>query len=255
MNTQDQIVRVAVVEDHTLLNQALVMMLKKEPQVVVAFHAENGVEFLKKLIHHKVDVVLLDLNMPLMDGKETLQILKKDFPEVKVIILSMHDDPWIVSEMMREGALSFLKKNCSFDEMMDAIFNVKFRGHHTSLAMTTADFSKGKNVMSMDEMVLPIRLSKRSHLILKLICDGHTSEQIGQKMNLSKKTIDAERIELLKILGAKNPIELVRKSILHGLYEVRTDARIEVEEGIEEMKKQARKKSRGSDEENSGEEI
>lgn len=255
MNTQDQIVRVAVVEDHTLLNQALVMMLKQEPRVVVAFHAENGAEFLSKLTQEKIDVVLLDLNMPIMDGKETLQILRENFPDIKVIILSMHDDPWIVSEMMREGAHSFLKKNCSFDEMMDAIFNVKFRGQHTSVAMKTADFSKGKNVMSKDEMILPIRLSKRSHLILKLICDGHTSEQIGQKMNLSKKTIDAERIELLKILGAKNPIELVRKSILHGLYEVRTDARIEVEEGIEEMKKQARKKSRGSDEESSGEEI
>ncbi|MEN9303874.1 MAG: hypothetical protein RL264_2303 [Bacteroidota bacterium] len=127
----DNNVRVAVVEDHTVVKQALVLMLKKEPQVVVVFHAENGEEFLAKLPNHDIDVVLLDLDMPVMDGRETLKVLRRDFPEVKAIMLSMHEDPWIVSELIREGARSFLKKNCSFDEMIDALFNVKFKGSHT----------------------------------------------------------------------------------------------------------------------------
>ncbi len=250
----DHTIRVAVVEDHTVVKQALVMMLKKEPQIVVTFHAENGAEFLSKLTQNEIDVVLLDLDMPVMDGRETLQILRKDFPEIKTIILSMHDDPWIVSEMIREGAISFLKKNCSFDELIDALFNVKFRGSHTSEAMGAAVLSNSKIPMSKHEQVPPMNLSARSHLILKLICDGNTSEQIGQKMNLSKKTIDAERVELLKQLGAKTPIELVRKSIILGLYEVRTDARIEVEESIELMKKRTRKQSLSNVENSKGEE-
>ena len=102
-------VRVAVVEDHTVVRQALVFMLKKEPQVIVAFHAENGREFLDQLPIHEVDVVLLDLDLRVMDGRETLKHLQKDFPHVKAIMLSMHEDPWIVSELIHEGAKSFLK--------------------------------------------------------------------------------------------------------------------------------------------------
>lgn len=243
----DNNVRVAVVEDHTVVKQALVLMLKKEPQVVVAFHAENGEEFLAKLPNHDIDVVLLDLDMPVMDGRETLKVLRRDFPEVKAIMLSMHEDPWIVSELIREGARSFLKKNCSFDEMIDALFNVKFRGSHTTEVVEQALFSEHEFRIKNEESVIRLKLTARNQLILKLICDGKTSEQIASKMNLSKKSIDAIRSDLLKRIGAKNPIELVRKSILLGLYKARTDAQIEEEENLEILEKSERKRSRLND--------
>ncbi len=180
-------VRVAVVEDHTVVRQALVFMLKKEPQVIVAFHAENGKEFLNQLPNHEVDVVLLDLDLPVMDGRETLQRLQLDFPHVKAIMLSMHEDPWIVSELINEGAKSFLKKNCSFDELIDALFDVKFKGSHSTELVEQAMFSKNEERLRGESNVLRYELNSREQLVLKQICDGKTSEQIADRMNLSKK--------------------------------------------------------------------
>ncbi len=237
-------VRVAVVEDHTVVRQALVFMLKKEPQVIVAFHAENGREFLDQLPNHEVDVVLLDLDLPVMDGRETLQRLQLDFPQVKAIMLSMHEDPWIVSELIHEGAKSFLKKNCSFDELIDALFDVKFKGSHSTELVEQAMFSKNEERLRGESNVLRYELNSREQLVLKQICDGKTSEQIAERMHLSKKSIDAIRSALLKRIGAKNSTELARKSMLLGLYKARTDEQIREEERQIELEKSERKRLR-----------
>ncbi len=237
-------VRVAVVEDHTVVRQALVFMLKKEPQVIVAFHAENGREFLDQLPNHEVDVVLLDLDLPVMDGRETLQRLQLDFPQVKAIMLSMHEDPWIVSELIHEGAKSFLKKNCSFDELIDALFDVKFKGSHSTELVEQAMFSKNEERLRGESNVLRYELNSREQLVLKQICDGKTSEQIADRMNLSKKSIDAIRSDLLKRIGAKNPNELLRKSILLGLYKARTDEQIREEDENEAIAREQRRQNR-----------
>lgn len=237
-------VRVAVVEDHTVVRQALVFMLKKEPQVIVAFHAENGKEFLNQLPNHEVDVVLLDLDLPVMDGRETLQRLQLDFPQVKAIMLSMHEDPWIVSELINEGAKSFLKKNCSFDELIDALFDVKFKGSHSTELVEQAMFSKNEERLRGESNVLRYELNSREQLVLKQICDGKTSEQIADRMNLSKKSIDAIRSALLKRIGAKNSTELTRKSMLLGLYKARTDEQIREEDENEAMAREQRRQNR-----------
>lgn len=245
----ENVVRVAVVEDHLIVRQALVMMLKKEPQVTVVFHAENGKEFLEQLPNHEIDVVLLDLDLPIMDGRETLAVLQRDFPEVKTIILSMHEDPWMVSELINEGAKSFLKKNCSFDELVDALFNVKFKGNHTTEIVEQAMFANYEEKQRYTSSVQQFNLTSRDQLILKQICDGKTSQQIADRVNLSKKSIDATRSDLLKQIGAKNPTEFVRKCILLGLYKVRTDDQINFEEQLNEILKSQRKYRRKENDE------
>ncbi len=237
----ENVIRVAVVEDHLLVRQGLVMMLKKEPQVEVVMQAENGREFLEHLPKHTIDVVLLDLDLPIMDGRDTLLVLQKDFPEVKTIMLSMHEDPWIVSELIKEGAKSFLKKNCSFDDLVDALFDVKFTGSHTTEIMEQA-MAVNLEANTRNETSVPaLHLSARDQLILKQICDGKTSQQIADQVNLSKKSIDAIRSDLLKQVGAKNPTEFLRKCILLGLYKVRTDEQITNEEELNEILKSQRK--------------
>lgn len=243
----NQNVRVAVVEDHQLVRHSLVFTLKKEPQIVVALQAENGYDFIEKLPNHDIDVVLLDLDMPVMDGRETLRILRRDFPEVKVIMLSMHEDPWIVSELIHEGAKSYLKKDCSFDEMVNALFDVKFKGSHSNALVESSLFGTIDKNLKLHDNTIRFQLTARELIVLKLICDGKTSEEIADRMNLSKKSIDAVRSDLLKRIGAKNPTELARKSILLGLYQARTDEQIMEEEKLEEQRKNARKRSRYQD--------
>jgi DNA-binding NarL/FixJ family response regulator len=131
--------------------------------------------------------------------------------------------------------------------MIDALFNVKFKGNHATEVVEQALFSEHEFRIKNEESVIRLKLTARNQLILKLICDGKTSEQIARKMNLSKKSIDAIRSDLLKRIGAKNPIELVRKSILLGLYKARTDAQIEEEENSEILEKSERKHSRRND--------
>lgn len=244
---QNHIVRVAVVEDHTLVRQTLVYTLKKEPQVVVAFHAANGLDFIELLPKHEIDVVLLDLDMPVMDGRETLKLLRRDYPEVKVIMLSMHEDPWIVHELLNEGAKSYLKKDCSFDEMIDALFDVKFKGNHSNALVEEAMFGKIEKSINYSENSLRFKLSSRHLFVLKMICDGKTSELIAERLHLSKKSIDAIRADLLKSIGAKNPTELLRKSILLGLYKARTDEQINEEEKNHEQEKIERKRKKSDD--------
>lgn len=240
----DQTIRVAIVEDHTVVRQGLVLLLKREPQVVVSFHAENGFDFFQKLEGRLIDIVLLDLDMPVMNGIETLRVLRRDFPYIQVIMLSMHQDPLIVAELIKEGAKSFLKKNCSFDELMDALFEVKFRGKHTNELVENALFTSYSSPAIYQDSLIRFNLNARELVILKMICDGKTSDFIANKLNLSKKSIDGIRSELLKKCGAKNPTELLRKSILNGLYQARTDDQILAEEKLDELNKIERKKTR-----------
>lgn len=239
-----QTIRVAIVEDHTVVRQGLVLLLKREPQVVVSFHAENGFDFFQKLEGRLIDIVLLDLDMPVMNGVETLRKLRRDFPDIQVIMLSMHQDPLIVAELIKEGAKSFLKKNCLFDELMDALFEVKFRGKHINALVESALFLGHSDLTVYHDKLVQFNLNARELVILKMICDGKTSDFIANKLNLSKKSIDGIRSELLKKCGAKNPTELLRKSILNGLYIARTDDQIQEEERLEENQKLERKKNR-----------
>jgi DNA-binding NarL/FixJ family response regulator len=244
---QSGILRVAVVEDHQLVRHSLVVTLKKEPQVVVACQASNGQEFLDQLADHAVDVVLLDLDMPVLNGLETLKLLRKNHPSVQVILLSMHEDPWIVSELLREGARSFLKKDCSFDELMDALFDVHYKGFHSNELVSSSFFAEVDQAHQRQQSILKFELNERELAVLKLICDGKTSDEIAQRIHVSKKTIDAIRSHLLKRIGAQNATELARKSTLLGLYTARTDAQIQAEEQLEDQERTNRKRARMTD--------
>jgi DNA-binding NarL/FixJ family response regulator len=237
-------IRVAVVEDHTVVRQAIVLALKKEKQIVVPFHSSNGRELLEKLPSQEIDIVLLDLDMPVMNGLETLRILRKDFPTIKVIILSMHEDPWIVSELIKEGVSSYLRKGCSFDDMIDALFNVKFKGIHATDIVEESMFHIKDTTINGSLNTAQLDLTSRQLLILKMICDGKKSGEIAERMMLSKKSIDATRAELMKRVEAKNPADLVRKSIILGLYKPRTDEQILNEDSNEDFQREIRRKIR-----------
>ena len=161
----EHIVRVAVVEDHELVRHSFVYTLKKEPQVVVAFQAENGLDFIEKLPNHLVDVVLLDLDMPIMDGRETLKILRRDFPDVKAVMLSMHEDPWIVSELIKEGAKGYLKKDSSYDELMDALFDVKFKGNHTNELVCSSLYDHIDQELKFHDNSIRFRLTSQEMMV------------------------------------------------------------------------------------------
>lgn len=219
-------IRIAVVEDHTIVREALANMLAKNKRFEIIIEAENGQDFLGQLAQKEVDVVLLDYEMPLLDGRSTLAILQKDYPAVKPIMLSMFEDPWIIASLMSEGAKSYLKKNCTYNELINAIIDVFENDTHynelvtSSLIQTNIESKYNKETIHKYEMI------SRDEIILTLICDGKTSIEIADLLYLSKKSIDSIRTDLLKRFGAANSANLVTKSMLLGLYKPRSEEEI-----------------------------
>ena len=212
-------IRIAVVEDHALMRELLVNGLKKEPNIVVSFHAANGKEFFEKLANKEIEIAIVDLEMPEMDGKEVLEILQRQHPDIKVIILSMHTNIWMVAELIQMGAKSYMKKNCTFEELVDALYNVKFKGYHTSDIVGEAMFLQADNKAKKEAMMINFNFSERDLLVIRLICSGSKSTEIAERLHLTRKSIDGIRARLFKALNAKTPADFARKSIENGLYQ------------------------------------
>ena len=219
-------IRIAVVEDHTIVREALANMLAKNKRFEIIIEAENGQDFLDQLAQKEVDVVLLDYEMPLLDGRSTLAILQKDYPAVKPIMLSMFEDPWIIASLMSEGAKSYLKKNCTYNELINAIIDVFENDTHYNELVTSSLIQTNIASKYNKETIHKYEMISRDEIILTLICDGKTSIEIADLLYLSKKSIDSIRTDLLKRFGATNSANLVTKSMLLGLYKPRSEEEI-----------------------------
>jgi DNA-binding NarL/FixJ family response regulator len=203
-------IRIALADDHIVVRRGVANLLNKEVGIKVEFDVSNGSELIAELKNSAVDVVLLDINMPIMNGKQTLSALKIHYPDLKVIMLSMYEEEAFVNEYIALGANGFLSKNCSIDETVDVIFNVYHEGKQ-NLNQQLLEITDSK---SIDRIVL----DERESIVLNLICDGKTSDEISQHIFRSKKTVDLIRTRLMQKFDASNVIDLVRKSILMGYY-------------------------------------
>jgi DNA-binding NarL/FixJ family response regulator len=219
----NQQINLAIVDDHLLFQELLVSQLSKKKNIKVVFVASNGQQLLQKLATQTVDIVLLDIEMPFLNGRETLACLQHDFPKIKTIMLSMHEEPSVVSSLIKDGANAYLKKNCTYKELIDAVFDVSEKGYHHNEVISTLFFNTLNNHSNTIKTILKNKLSIRDEIILTLICDGKKSVEIAELLYLSKKSIDTLRTDLLKRLGATNSANLVTKCILLGLYKPRTE--------------------------------
>lgn len=229
MPQHSEAIRIALVDDHAIVRQGLASMLREYTQVELLIIANNGQDFLEQLSNQPIDIVLLDIEMPQLNGVETLQQLSTHYPDVKAIMLSMHDDPEIAFECLRLGAASYLLKECSLSEMMEAIIQVQQNGAYLSTFTESAFASKKDHKNGLQQMQIEKGFSDRDLKVLQLLCDGFTSKHIAEQIHVSKKTVDLIRTKLLKAYQVKTSNELMRLSILEGFYKPRTNAEIQAE--------------------------
>lgn len=242
MPPQSDAIRLALVDDHAIVRQGLASMLREYAQVELLIVANNGQDFLDQLSKQPIDIVLLDIEMPQLNGVETLQQLSAHYPDVKAIMLSMHDDPAIALECLRLGAASYLLKECSLSEMMEAITQVKQNGAYLSAFAENAFACKKDHKNGLEQMQLEKGFSDRDLKVLQLLCDGFTSKHIAEQIHVSKKTVDLIRTKLLKAYQVKTSNELMRLSILDGFYKPRTNEEIQAEkDGLLQEKLERRK--------------
>jgi DNA-binding NarL/FixJ family response regulator len=187
-------------DDHRLVRQGIVSMLATE-RVFAIGEANNGIELLLLLEKNTPDFVLLVLNMPLMNGSKALEVIKRKYPQVKVIILSVFDDGTLVRDMLQKGADAVLSKNSEFDTIIKSIKQVMIGG------ISPAHLVKPK-----------VCFTRRELAIIPLLCAGKNSREIALDLTVSEKTVEANRTKLYEKVGAQNLTEFISYCTKRGLY-------------------------------------
>ena len=218
----DSLIRIAIADDHELFRKGMAAILNVNSKMEVVIEAENGLELLKALKETSdPDVVLLDLEMPVMDGFKTLEEIKNRNSEIKVILLSMHSDERFVLHFMESGANAFLHKNTSPQEVESAILKVMESGFYfnDSVSKTLLKGVQKKNT-ALPNLPGNVSLNEREIEVLKLLCMELTTAEIADKLFLSPRTIEGYRKQLFEKTGAKNIAGLVIYAIRMGLVSV-----------------------------------
>ena len=216
MSSSHKQIQVAIADDHTLLRKALAKLIGSFEGYAVLFEADNGKEIKKKINEHLVpDLILLDVNMPEMDGFETAGWLNKNYPKIKVLALSMFNDERTIIRMLRQGARGYVMKNIDPEELKKALDSVMLKNFYLSEEISGKIIS-GLN-KDVDKAVELPSLSPREKDFLQLICSEITYKDIAAKMFVSPRTVDEYRNSLFEKLKVKSRVGLVMYAIRNGL--------------------------------------
>lgn len=210
-------IKVLLVEDHEIVRQGLKALLSSDPDIAVIDEAANGAEAVYKLKTLQPDLVVMDMNMPVMNGLECTKLVKNLYPKLKVLVLSMHDHENYLSDMIEAGAWGYMLKNSSKEELVFAIKKIAGGGIYVAPEFTLNLLARHKSSNTLQAENINIDLTEREIDVLKLIADGHTNTQISNKLFTSVRTIETRRKKLLEKTGTSNTATLIRFSVQHGL--------------------------------------
>jgi len=213
-------IRIAIAEDHDLMRQGMVSLLDSEEGISVAFDVENGARLFDELKKKKVEVILLDLEMPVLNGHQALKILSARYPDIAVIVISMHYSDGFISESIAAGAKGFLPKNCDIDKVVDAIFAVHEQGYYFDDKISKALLNRIMKSEGPKKNFSQDPLTSREHQIVELVCSGKTNKEIANLLCLSVRTVEVHRNTINKKTNTKNIASLVTYAIKNGLYSV-----------------------------------
>lgn len=205
-----KVISVAIADDHELFRKGVIHSLSPYKQIHFLLEAGTGDALLSGLRNTPVQVVLMDLKMPEKDGIETTKIISREYPDIKVLIVSMQEDERFVHHLMENGAHGYLLKNAAPQEILRAITEVLDKGYYLNdfvnriLLRSTAQKQKVLPALETD-----LELSEREKMVLRLICMEFTAQEIAQKMELSSRTVEAIKDRLMDRFGAKNTAGLV----------------------------------------------
>lgn len=217
-------IKVALVDDHQLMIDGIKLLLKDYADIEITATALNGKEFIKTLKSQEVDIVMLDINMPEMDGVETIKVLKKEFPAINTLILSTLDDTKLIKTMLKLGAMGYVLKNTTGNELKRAIDTVHNGDYYFTpaiqgklLALPSQKKEKPEKKPSYAREGHHAALTKREKEILKLIAEEYTGPEMSAHLHISLNTVETHRKNLVAKLGVKGSIGLVKYAIKHGL--------------------------------------
>jgi DNA-binding NarL/FixJ family response regulator len=209
-------VRLLIADDHGIVRGGVRLMLERQPDMEVVAEAADGVEAVEMALRERPDICLLDVQMPRMTGLQATVEIRAHAPEISVLILSMHDDERYLYEALQAGAAGYVLKREADTALVAAVRAVS-RGE--PFMTNAAERSLVREWMADDSSgpVEPLTLRERE--VLKLIAEAHTNREIGEVLHLAEKTVESHRANLLRKLGMRDRVELVRYAIRRGLIE------------------------------------
>jgi two-component system response regulator NreC len=213
-------IRVLLVDDHTILRAGLRMMLDAQPDIEVVGEASDGRQALAEAQRLQPHVVLMDITMPEMNGIEATRQLKRTLDSTRVLILTMHENEEYLFQVLRAGASGYILKEAAGTELISAIrivFAGRFYMSPSAQSMMVGDYLQ--RVRSGEERDSYSALTEREREILKLVAEGHTNNQIAERLFISPKTVDTHRTHIMDKLNLHSRAELVKYAMRRGLLE------------------------------------
>jgi DNA-binding NarL/FixJ family response regulator len=210
-------VRVLIADDHGIVRSGLRLLLERQPDIEVIGEAADGAEAREIAVRERPDLAILDVRMPKLTGLQVTRELKKQVPEVSVLILSMHDDERYLFEALKAGASGYVLKTQADADLMEAIRAVErgepFLTPAAQQALIKDVLERGRESDDEED------LTPREEEIVKLVAEAHTTRQIAEILHLSEKTVENHRGNAMRKLGMRDRVELVRYAIRRGLIE------------------------------------
>ena len=216
--SKDSLIKVALADDHILLRNALASLIEKFDNCKVVLQVSNGKDLTTEISKtNRPDVVLLDLNMPQMDGFETSTWLRDNYPEIHVLMLTMYDSELTLIRLLQAGVKGFLKKDIHPSELQYAIHSVMENGYYYSHNATGKLLNLFRTKSEAGSTLNKTMLSEIDIKFLQLSCSEMTYKEIAQKMNLNPRGVDNLRDNLFTKLDVKSRVGLAMYAIRHGL--------------------------------------
>ncbi len=205
------LISVIIADDHEIFRQGLKAVLNEISFVKVVAEANNGCQLLKIVKKEKPDIILMDIRMPQLDGIEATRKIHEAYPGIGIIGLTSYEDISYFNGMLKSGALGFLLKNTSKEELEQAILSVaEGKSYFSEEFRYTTEAQKHTARENL-------KLTKREQEVLELICKGMTNAEIADNLGISVKTVDGHRMRLMEKTGAKNAANLVHFAYKNGL--------------------------------------
>jgi DNA-binding NarL/FixJ family response regulator len=203
-------IKVAIADDHKIFRDGIRMALKGKEYLKILWEAENGKDLMHKIKLKKPDVLLMDIRMPEMDGVNAISLIRKEFDDIKIIVLTMYDDQEMITKMMEMGANAYLTKTSDPEEIYQAILTCMNDDFYFNELVNKAVLSKLQTKKQVRQFYPnPVKFSEKELRVLKLISEDKTTEEISKEVFLSPRTVETIRQNMKTKVGAKTIAGLI----------------------------------------------
>lgn len=209
-------IHVLLADDHQIVREGLKLLVDSQPDMRVVAEAGNGVEVLRQVKTSKPDVIIMDLTMPELNGLQATERLRQDFPEIKVIALTVHEDENYLRKLCQAGASGYVLKRSAGDELVNAIHKVMDGGVYFDASLASKVLVTQLAETHPGDPPHHFELSDREKEVLVLFAWGHSNKEIAAKLNISVKTVETYRARIGEKLNLKSRTDIVRYALLQG---------------------------------------